>query len=120
MAVGLKKRRKAPISFHFTAGTNAETLSVLIKRSINAQQLRLQLWQRNSLYDGSSSHDESTKLRNPWGAKSSKDPMARLNGVMWKGSCNHLAVSMLIGRMWIKDNLYTYSCIIISLMHMCQ
>ena len=53
-------------------------------------------------------------------SKSSKDPMARLNGVMWKGSCNHLAVSMLIGRMWIKDNLYTYSCIIISLMHMCQ
>ena len=67
MAVGLKKRRKAPISFHFTAGTNAETLSVLIKRSINAQQLRLQLWQRNSSYDGSSSPDESTKQRNPWG-----------------------------------------------------
>ena len=64
MAVGLKKRRKAPISFHFTAGTNAETLSVLIKQSINAQQLRLQLWQRNSLYDGSSTHDENTKQRN--------------------------------------------------------
>ena len=36
MAVGLKKRWKAPISFHFTAGINAETLSVLLKQSINA------------------------------------------------------------------------------------
>ena len=40
----------------------------------------------------------------------------------WNIICtrNQLAVSMLIGRMWIKDNLYTYSCIIISLMQMCQ
>ena len=36
MAVGLKKRWKAPISFQFTAGINAETLAVLIKQSITA------------------------------------------------------------------------------------
>lgn len=36
MAVGLKKRWKAPISFHFTAGLNAETQMVLIKQAISA------------------------------------------------------------------------------------
>ena len=36
MAVGMKKKWKLPISFHFTAGLSAETLSVLIKQAIDS------------------------------------------------------------------------------------
>lgn len=36
MAVGLRKKWKMPVSFHFTAGLTAETLSVLIKQAITA------------------------------------------------------------------------------------
>ena len=36
MAVGMKKKWKLPISFHFTAGLGAETLSVLVKQAIDS------------------------------------------------------------------------------------
>ena len=36
MAVGLKMKWKMPVSFHFTAGLTAETLSVPIKQAITA------------------------------------------------------------------------------------
>ena len=36
MAVGMKKKWKLSISFHFTAGLSAETLSVLVKQAIDS------------------------------------------------------------------------------------
>ena len=36
MAVGMKNKWKLPISFHFTAGLSAKTLSVLVKQAIDS------------------------------------------------------------------------------------